>query len=116
MNKIKILGVSKEDTHSYYLIEKKQSFFQGFRKFLLDLGFENNVLIYGFGRPSDKEGEPNESKEDNIEDYVDKQFYFGNQEYKVDVIFGKNKVFMIINSKSDKQEEISQSIQKFCFL
>lgn len=116
MDKIKILGLSKEDTYSYYIIEKKQSFFQSFRKFLLDLEFENSVLVYGFGRPSDKDGEPDESKDEDIKEYVDKHFNFGNGECKIDVIFGMNKIFIIINTRLDKQKEIFDNIQKFCFL
>ncbi|MFH0936137.1 MAG: hypothetical protein V1815_00470 [Candidatus Woesearchaeota archaeon] len=117
MNPLKIFGLRKSEKHNYYEIEKNQKFFSGFRKLLVDLGFgeeSSNIEIYGFGRPSGDDGEPILTKEENINDYVDKHSYFENNEFRIDLVFGKKKIFLIINSDKDKQEKISEKVQKFC--
>ena len=117
MNPIKIFGLRKTEKHSNYELEKRQEFFSGFRKLLVDLDFgdeSSNIEIYGFGRPSGDDGEPILTKEDDIAKYIDRHYYFENDSFRVDVIFGKEKIFLIINSDKDRQEKISEKVQKFC--
>jgi hypothetical protein len=112
---VKIIGVNKSEYRNCYILEKIQDFLSGFRKFLLDIGFtESDFEAYSFGRPQDKEGEPDITKEEDIIEYVDKDYFFANENYGVDLIFGKDMIFLIISTKEDKQKEISEKVQKFC--
>ena len=117
MTPIKIFGLRKTEKHSNYELEKKQEFFSGFRKLLMDFGFgdeSSNIEIYGFGRPSGDDGEPILTEEEDINKYIDRHFYFENENFRIDIIFGNEKIFLIINSDKDKQDKVSEKVQKFC--
>ncbi|GEM_PF-3003891 len=116
MEKIKIYGSGKSENHIYYILEKKQKFFEGFRQLLQDIGYDcEQHEVYAFGRPVDEWAEPILSKEENIKKYIDKFYYFkGNQNFVIDIIFGKEKIYLIFNTNKDMQKEISRSIEKFC--
>ncbi len=112
---IKILAISKSEKHNYFRLEKVQEFVSGFRKFLVDIGFdEHDVGVYSFGRPVDEHGEPDENKEDDVKNYVDKRFGFDNDEYTIDVVFGKENIFVMIFTKINRQKEIVEGMSKFC--
>jgi len=114
---VKIFGQSKSVFHSFYELKKEQDLFQGFRKFLVGMGFgeeSSNIEIYGFGRPDDGHHDPDTSKEEDIKDYVDEHYFFQNDEFMIDLIFGKEKIFLMVASKKDKQQEINEKVRKFC--
>ena len=114
---VKIFGLSKFEYHSDYILEKKQEFLSGFRKFLVDIGFgeeSSNFEIYSFARPLDKDGEPDASKEISISKLVDQHYFFQNNDYMIDLVIGKQKIFLMISTTKDRQEEISVKVQKFC--
>jgi len=112
---VKIIGVNKSEYRNCYILEKIQDFLSGFRKFLLDIGFtESDFEAYSFGRPDDKYGEPDTTKEEDISKYVDKDYFFVNENFRVELIFGKDRIFLIILTTEDKQKEISEKIKKFC--
>jgi len=115
MIKLKLLGIGKSENRCYYILPKKQKFFSFFRQFLLDLGIKK-FEADSFARPLDKKfAEPIFDKEDNIKKYVDVHYSFvdGKKQYLVDLVFGKNSIFLIIFTKKDKQDEISKLINKF---
>ena len=97
-----------------YVLEKTQEFFSAYRSFLIDLGFQD-IEIDFFGRVVDENGEPVKGKEEDINNYVDKHYYFQSNKDRVDVVFGRDKIFMIVYlSKSDSQEDISALLSKIC--
>jgi hypothetical protein len=109
-NKIKILGVKKSEHFNYYIFNKQQDFFRFFRSFLLELELEK-MHIEKFGRPLDKKWkEPMLNKEDDIRDYVDTMKSFETKEYNINLVFGKEKIFMFIYTKHNKQQKISKII------
>jgi hypothetical protein len=117
MDKIKILGSKKSDNHNLFILDKKQEFFSGFRKFLVDMDFgseDSSFDIYSFGRPQDEEHEPIIAREEKINEYIDQDFTFTHKGYTINVIFGKNKIFLIIFSKKNIQEKVAKAINKFC--
>ncbi len=111
MRKLKLFGLTKSKTFNYYCLEKRQEFFGYFRKFLVNLGFGES---YEFGRTKDKYSEHDETKEDKIENYVDDHVPIQGKEDRIDVIFGKSRIFLIIFTKSNKQNKIFQELKKFC--
>lgn len=115
MVKTKLLGVGKSERRCYFIFPKKQELFKILRQFLLDAGVKK-FDADSFARPTDeKHGEPIYDKEDDIKDYVDKHYSFSDEagEYVIEIIFGKDKTFLIIFSKVDRQEEISNIMNKF---
>lgn len=116
MHKIKLFGSNKSAYHCNFELEMDQSFLSGFRQLLTELGFDMlTSSIMDFGRPlHDCEVEPDETKEIPVASYVDSHFYFVSGEYKIDVVFGQKKIFLIFYTLSDKQEEISHAVNAFC--
>ena len=57
--------------------------------------------------------EPLIGKYEQIKKFEDRRFSFANDNYIIDLIFGKNKIFLIISSKKDEQKELSKKILKF---
>ena len=115
MGKVKILGVTKSPNRSYFILDKKQEFVKGFRQFLIDLGFTGfYVDTDHFGRTFDKSGNIIYGKDADISRYVDEHFYFQYGQYNIDLVTGKNKMFLTIYSKTDKQKKISKLLGKFC--
>ncbi len=117
MELARISGVKKSERNNLYIIKKKQGFIPGFRKFLYDLGIGNedsNIEIYSFGRPFGKDGEPDTTKERNINEMVDEHYLFENKEYVINLVFGNRKIFLIVKTRRDKQREVSEKMRKFC--
>ena|SRR3989344_6442568 len=114
MKKVKLIGISKSELQSIYTLKKSPNFFKGFTKFLSELGFKE-LDYYAFGRKIDKKyGEPYQDRFENINKYVDLHHKFKNNDFLVNVIFGKSRIFIIITTKKDKQQFISNKIMKFC--
>ncbi len=113
MGKIKLLGISKSKKHNKYEFPKNQAVFGILRQFLKEIGIKD-YEEYGFGRAVDKKtGDSILNKEENIKNYIDKEFRFNNEEYCIDIVFGKSKVFLFIHTEKDKQQEIANIINKF---
>ncbi len=113
---IKVSKISKSEFRSEFNFLKEQQFFSICRKFLLNLGFEKDEWIESFGRPFNKEiNEYILDKEENIGKYVDVSDHFSNKDYAINIIFGKDKIFLIINTKIDKQKEISNAFEGLIF-
>ncbi len=114
MVKIKLLGVERSEKHHFYLFFKTQEFFPFMRNLLKDLGFDISTYE-SFGRPTDKKyGEPIQDQEEEIKKYTDEKFKFQNDEYFIEVIFGKNKVFLMIHTESDRQSKLIDILNKYC--
>ena len=114
MKKLKLLGIKKSENYNYYIFPKEQKFFEIVRAILKDIGYP--VIEWkGYGRPVDKKfREPIFSKEEKIEEYVDKMQNFGFKgKEHIEIIFGKDKVFLMIHTKKDKQQRFSKIIDKF---
>lgn len=106
------LSVSKSENRSKYSFEKKQVFFTIMSKVLSDLGFEERI-IRPLGRPWDEEQEGIDmSKEVKINTYKDKIENFSNENYSVDIIYFSKTIFVIFNSKENKQQEIANAFMK----
>ncbi len=113
MKKIKVFGIKKSEWKNYYIFPKKKEVFEIIRNLLRELGFEECEWEH-FGRPIDKkQGEPILNKEENIKKYIDERIGFDNEEYSIEVIFGKDKVFLIIHTETNKQQKISKILDKF---
>jgi len=113
MKKIKLLGIGKSKLRNYFIFPKKQDFFKICRQLLLELGVEK-FNVDSFARPLDNYGEPIIDQEKDINDYIDRHYSFNDvkKQYNIELIFGKDKIFLIIYTKTDKQKEISRIINE----
>ena len=111
MVKLKLLGSGKSEKHNYYIFPKTQNFFSLIRNLLKELGFENEKYE-DFGRPVDRYSEPIFDKEENINEFTDTNQSFENKEYFIEIIFGKDKIFLTIHTEKDRQQKIAKLLSK----
>jgi hypothetical protein len=121
MKPIRIFGVGKSDTHSYFVLEKKQEFIPAFRQLLVEMGVGDagTVEIYSFGAFCDDAGEPT-NEDESIKNLTDKHYYFKSrklfQRCQIDVVIGKDRIFVIFVTTSDHQAKIMDAMSKFAHL
>jgi hypothetical protein len=112
MVKIKVLGMGKSAKHNYYIFHKTQQLFSIIRDLLKELGFEKYEWD-AFGRPEDPEyHEPIFDQENNIGDYNDRRTSYEKNEYYIEIIFGRDKVFLMIHTQKDRQQKIVDILGK----
>ena len=116
MEYLKLYELKKSEKHCIFHIEKHKIFLEKFRSFLHNLGFSKldtaKELLSLMGDSDNNYS----AKEYSNELYQDNYFYFENDDYKIDVFFGKDKVIISIFTELDKQTEIMEQINKFCTL
>ena len=112
MKKLKLMGVAKSDNHIYYIFKKEQTFFEMVRHLTKELHTGEGDI---FGLSKDKWGGIIWDKEENIRRYTDERFSFEDEakEYYVEVVFGKDRVFLMIHTKKDEQQKIAGILNKF---
>ena len=103
IKKLKLFGAGNNDRRSFYAIEKKQSFFSSFANFLINCGFNGNLYVDEYQEDPPK-----------IEKFIDFQENFKNKSYDIDVIFGKEKIILIIRADKKNLEYIKKGIESMC--
>ncbi len=114
MKKLKLYGIKKGETHNVFHIEKSESFLELFREFLHTLGFKKHTTAIELLKLLGDSDDNYSAKKYSNELYRDKYFYFGNEEFKIDVFFGKERVIVSIFTSSDNQNKITELMMKFC--
>jgi hypothetical protein len=112
MKKIKLIAISKSEHRCQFTFPKEQQFFEIFRKFVYKLGILDEQAL-NFGRIFDEKEDTYMDREDNIKEITDQIIYFSDKEYSIDIIGGKGKIFLIIYSKTNKQQFISKCLEEF---
>lgn len=112
MRKIKLLGVKKSVNYSCYEFPKVQQVFEIIRALLRELRFQqyvwNNVGIINSDDPE------SQGVEATIEDWVDKRQTYEDEQVMVVVIYGKDKVFVSINSGDEStQKTATKTLNSF---
>lgn len=103
----KILGIKKSETQTIYTFSKDWNFFEKFEKILFDLGFKSYELPCSF--PSNLG--INEKRQD-LTKICDVYDSISNKTYSLLVIYGKDKLFLIINAKDKNMKKINEMINK----
>src|SRR3989344_5670757 len=110
MTNIKLLAVEKSDKHNSYTFPKVQEFFEVVRDLLKELEFEHYEWN-GFGRPRECQyDEPLSDEDEDIKKYTDEMFTYEKEDDYIEIIFGKDKVFLIIHTQKNQQRKISKII------
>jgi hypothetical protein len=113
MTKIKLLGSGKSEKHIHYTFPKKQAVFGIVRELLKELG-EPYYEWNAFGRPRDKKWwESIYSEEEDVEGYTDRSFAFEGKDCYIEIVFGKERVFLMVHTEKDMQKKITKILSKF---
>lgn len=124
MTIIKIKGIVKSATHSFYSFEKKEEFIIVLKDLLILLGFNNETTnIRHYENEIQNHMQINHHNQTTInksypgmESLIDKHYFFHNKEYTIDIILGLKRIFLIITSKTTNQKEITKQLDKYCTL
>jgi len=114
MKKLKLYRIKKGETHNVFHIEKNEGFLEYFREFLHALGFKKHTTAIELLKLLGDSDDNYSGKKYSDELYQDKYFYFENEEFKIDVFFGKERVIVSIFTSSDNQNKITKLMMKFC--
>ncbi len=114
MKKLKLFGIKKGTTHNIFNIEKNESFLEYFREFLHTLGFKKHTTAKELLKLLGDSDDNYSARKYTDKLYLDKYFYFENEEFKIDVFFGKERVIVSIFTPSDNQQKITDLIMNFC--
>jgi len=109
MVKIKLKSIRKHSLRSSCSFEKNSVTIEAINNILGKLG----VLKIGGRDLKDLVYEEGDRSLDDINKFVDEIYNFRNDDYSVDVILGKDTIFLVINSITDKQKEIYKAVFKF---
>ena len=88
-NKTRLLGSGNKGKRSYFILEKDDSFFSLFPKFLLGCGFKE----------LDEYDNLEEEKKD-ISDYTNRVENYKNAEYDIDVVFTQDRIVLIVRTEN----------------
>ena len=70
-----------------------------------------------FGRPEYSQShEPMFNQEKNIKTYTDLRTAFEQDEYYVEIVFGKDKVFLMVHTEKDRQQKIANILSRHTVL
>ncbi len=110
MAEVMILGMKKSALRNEFSFEKSWDVVEVINKIVGKLGMdevpEHNLkdLICGCREPGPKFG---------IEEIEDVIYNMKNENYSVDVFLGINKIIFVVNSLTDKQNEICEAVFEF---
>ena len=111
MKKIKLIGLSKSEDLNTYLFPKEESFFPFIKKLLGNLDFDPSE----YGEESNLDLAYKNGKE-NFKEFLEKtndlRWEFKEGNYIIEVIIGKDRIFLLIYTKKDLQQEIYKIISK----
>lgn len=91
MEKIKLYGLGNSGERSYFVFEKRLSFFRSFATFLDALNIEKPVSFYEY-----------DENALNLDDVTDTAEHTKNDEYDIDFFYGKNRIVVLIRTKNDR--------------
>jgi len=109
--KIKFLSVSNSDFRKCYVFKTTQYFFGFLRIFLKKLGVGLDFVEF-VGRPTDQKSEkPILGREIPILSLEGEMENYQSRDYSVDVFYSKNKIYLIVNFRKNKSNEVNSVIE-----
>jgi len=108
MKKGKILGIGNKDRYSYFVFKKNSAILLILTKMISGISYKDcsgvgDTFLYDIDHMKDTK------RKRKISEFVDDRSHFSGKGFDVDVIFGKNKVFLL----SYANEEITKYLRKF---
>ncbi len=102
MKKIKLHEIGNEEDFNWYIFDKEQIVFNILNKILL-MDFDIDLKLYR----EDVGGEI------NIEKYVDIHEHEGNNKLRIDLFYGKSKIYFTLICSSDLRLKFNESLFKY---
>jgi hypothetical protein len=101
MNKLKLIGLGNKDNRNHFIFKKDNSFFSLFPDFLESLGLDKLSIMY----------EHSEEPQD-INELIDIQDNLRNDEFDLDIFYGKDKFIVIIRTSEANRNKLITEIKK----
>lgn len=101
MNRLKLIGLGNKDNRNCFIFKKDNSFFSLFPAFLESLGLDKLSIMY----------EHSEEPQD-INELIDIQDNVKNDEFDLDVFYGKNNFIVIIRTSEVNRNKLITEIKK----
>lgn len=107
-------GISKSPFISQYVFDKDNRLSPLLFDFFLDLGFSlEDSDLHHFLCTEDHEHNRDEREFVSVEDIEDFRYNLKNENYDIDFFVGAKRIFLVIRTKEDLQQEISEKLFKF---
>lgn len=104
MKKIKLHEIGNEENFNWYLFDKKQGVFDILNKiFIMDFNLDLNL----YRDDLDKKGKI------NVEKYVDIHEHEGNSQLRIDLFYGKNKIYLTLICSHELRLKFNESLFKY---
>ena len=108
MKKIKLIGIGNQDKYNFIIVEKSPDFFNWIGNLLYPT-FGKGLPDFTYLERVDNEGEViRENK--NINDYTDYHENLFSNKDRVDVFYGKSKIFITIYTDLSKREKLMKTL------
>ncbi len=108
MTKIKLYGTGNEGDFNYYIFDKKQEVFNILNKiFLMDFNLKRGLTHCNYS---------DERKKVNIEKYSDIHESDKNNELRVDLFYGKNKIYITLICSQDLRIKFNEFLFKYAVM
>ena len=112
-----IHGIGNEGRYNYIVLNKEQKIIDFIEKVLKDLFQEEIHLEYFYtdeyqSIEEAREKKPGKKVKKKVEEIIDQRFNFSGEDYKIDLIFCKDKVFIIADISLDKRKELIQILKE----
>lgn len=104
MKKAIILGVNKSKLRDVYVFKKEKKVIEPLIKI-----FEKLKLFNYYQDPFREES----GEYKDVNEFIDLVYHDKNEYYDADLIIGDKKIFLIIRTKEDRQQQITKIITKF---
>jgi len=112
LKRLVLNGTNNDGRRHRYSFDKNSDFKEGFKSFLLQLGFFGKDL---FDIREDVESEDGPTERvwlREAKDIVDECWHFENEKYDVDVFFGDKKVIVLVRIKSkDERDDLIENLE-----
>jgi len=112
MQKIKIIGMGNKDNYSFVIAKKNKDFFKWLKEILCCEPFHIDPSDIEYIKSFDIKCKE-KFKKKKIEDCVDcHENYMGFNDDRIDIFYGRNKVFIVVNTTQGKRLKFMRSLEK----
>ncbi len=107
MKKLKIIGIVQRDEYAILILEKAPFFFEWLKKILENEAIDLTTVDYE-ERISDTDKFVKRKKK--LNEYTDKHDELESDDLRIDLFFGKRKIFITIHAKPKKKKQVLERI------
>ncbi len=111
MKKIKLYAIGNEGKYNYYIFEKKQEMFESIAELILKV-FSLDIPFY---RIYEQKGKTIRKKRD-FEKMNDYHESFDHDKKRIDVFYGRKRVFLTILCPLNLREEFNEELGKISYM